>query len=33
MSELSNFINGQWTAGHGEQMITVNPADGKRTYT
>jgi len=33
MSELSNFINGQWKAGQGEQLVTVNPADGKQTYS
>jgi succinylglutamic semialdehyde dehydrogenase len=34
MSEqaLSNFINGQWKAGHGETIVTTNPATGKRTY-
>jgi succinylglutamic semialdehyde dehydrogenase len=29
---LSNFINGQWQAGHGETIVTVNPANGKQTY-
>jgi succinylglutamic semialdehyde dehydrogenase len=33
MSELSNFINGQWVAGHGEQLVTVNPANGEKGYT
>ena len=34
MSEqaLSNFINGQWQAGHGETIVTVNPANGQQTY-
>lgn len=32
MSELSNFINGQWKAGSGEQLVTINPANGEQTY-
>ena len=32
MSELSNFINGQWKSGHGETIKTTNPATGKTTY-
>ena len=34
MSEpaLSNFINGQWKAGHGETMVTINPANGHKTF-
>ena len=33
MSELSNFINGQWKAGHGETIVTTNPATGKHIYS
>lgn len=33
MSELSNFINGHWKAGHGETIVTTNPATGKNTYS
>jgi succinylglutamic semialdehyde dehydrogenase len=32
MSELSNFINGQWKAGRGETIVTIDPASGKQTY-
>lgn len=33
MSELSNFINGQWKSGHGETIVTTNPATGKHIYS
>jgi len=33
MSELSNFIAGQWKAGHGETLTTVNPATGQAGYS
>ncbi len=29
---LSNFIAGQWQAGSGEQLVTVNPATGRQTW-
>jgi succinylglutamic semialdehyde dehydrogenase len=34
MSEqaLSNFINGQWQAGSGVELVTINPANGKQTW-
>ncbi len=34
MSEqaLSNFINGQWKAGSGAELVTVNPANGQQTW-
>ncbi|WEF31696.1 succinylglutamate-semialdehyde dehydrogenase [Pseudoduganella chitinolytica] len=34
MSEqaLSNFIGGQWKAGSGVELVTVNPATGKQTW-
>jgi len=34
MSEqaLSNFINGQWKAGSGIELVTVNPATGAQTW-
>ena len=34
MSEqaLSNFIDGQWKAGSGIELVTVNPATGKQTW-
>lgn len=34
MSEqaLSNFINGQWKAGSGAELVTINPANGKQTW-
>jgi succinylglutamic semialdehyde dehydrogenase len=34
MSEqaLSNFIQGQWKAGSGAELVTINPANGKQTW-
>lgn len=29
MSNLSVMINGQWQAGHGEDMLSLNPANGE----
>ncbi|MGZ8291041.1 MAG: succinylglutamate-semialdehyde dehydrogenase [Telluria sp.] len=33
MSNLSNFINGQWEAGSGAQLATFDPASGRQTWT
>lgn len=30
---LSNFINGQWQAGHGAELVTVDPSNGRQTWT
>jgi len=34
MSEqvLSNFINGEWLAGSGAELVTIDPATGKQTW-
>jgi len=29
---LSNFINGQWQAGHGAELVTVDPSNGRQTW-
>ncbi|MES2316356.1 MAG: succinylglutamate-semialdehyde dehydrogenase [Pseudomonadota bacterium] len=33
MSNLSNFINGQWLAGTGAELVTVDPSTGNQTWT
>ncbi|MFL6657951.1 MAG: succinylglutamate-semialdehyde dehydrogenase [Massilia sp.] len=33
MSTLSNFINGQWLAGSGAELVTVDPSTGQQTWT
>ncbi|MRV75361.1 succinylglutamate-semialdehyde dehydrogenase [Duganella sp. FT92W] len=30
---LSNFINGVWQAGHGAELVTVDPSNGRQTWT
>src|SRR5471030_2762426 len=32
-SVLSNFVNGAWLAGSGATLVTVNPANGKQTWS
>ena len=32
MSELSNYINGQWQAGSGAELATIDPSTGKQTW-
>jgi succinylglutamic semialdehyde dehydrogenase len=32
MSELSNYINGQWRAGSGARLVTIDPSTGKQTW-
>jgi succinylglutamic semialdehyde dehydrogenase len=31
-TSLSNFINGQWQAGHGAELVTVDPSNGRQTW-
>ena len=33
MSNLSNFINGQWLAGTGPELVTIDPSTGNQTWT
>jgi succinylglutamic semialdehyde dehydrogenase len=34
MSDVfSNFINGQWQAGHGAELVTVDPSNGRQTWS
>ncbi len=33
MSNLSNYINGQWQAGSGAELATIDPSTGKQTWT
>jgi len=33
MSNLSNFINGQWLPGTGAELVTVDPSTGRQTWT
>jgi succinylglutamic semialdehyde dehydrogenase len=33
MANLSNYINGQWQAGSGALLATVDPASGRQTWT
>ena len=33
MSNLSNFINGQWRAGAGQELVTIDPSTGAQTWT
>jgi succinylglutamic semialdehyde dehydrogenase len=30
--QLSNFINGEWIAGSGAELVTIDPSTGKRTW-
>jgi succinylglutamic semialdehyde dehydrogenase len=32
-NSLSNFINGQWQAGHGAEMATIDPSNGRQTWS
>jgi succinylglutamic semialdehyde dehydrogenase len=29
---LSNYINGAWSAGHGAELVTIDPSNGKQTW-
>ena len=33
MSNLSNFINGRWLAGTGQELATIDPSSGAQTWT
>ncbi|MBZ2208053.1 succinylglutamate-semialdehyde dehydrogenase [Massilia soli] len=33
MSNLSNYINGEWSAGSGAELATIDPASGRQTWT
>lgn len=33
MANLSNFINGEWLAGSGRELATVDPSTGRQTWT
>jgi len=33
MPELSNFINGEWLAGSGAELVTVDPSTGRQTWS
>ena len=32
MSNLSNYINGEWSAGSGAELATIDPASGRQTW-
>ena len=32
MSNLSNYINGQWLPGTGAELVTIDPSTGKQTW-
>jgi len=33
MANLSNYINGEWLAGGGAELVTVDPSTGRQTWT
>jgi succinylglutamic semialdehyde dehydrogenase len=33
MANLSNYINGEWLAGSGAQLATIDPSTGRQTWT
>jgi succinylglutamic semialdehyde dehydrogenase len=33
MSNLSNYINGEWLAGSGQELATIDPSTGRQTWT
>jgi succinylglutamic semialdehyde dehydrogenase len=33
MANLSNFINGEWLAGSGAELVTIDPSNGRQTWT
>ena len=33
MPNLSNFINGEWMAGSGAELVTVDPSTGRQTWS
>jgi succinylglutamic semialdehyde dehydrogenase len=33
MANVSNFINGEWLAGSGEELVTIDPSTGRQTWS
>ena len=33
MANLSNFINGEWIAGSGAELVTIDPSSGRQTWS
>jgi succinylglutamic semialdehyde dehydrogenase len=33
MAKLSNYINGEWLAGSGAELVTIDPSSGRQTWT
>ena len=33
MSDHSNYINGQWLAGSGQELVTIDPSTGNQTWS
>jgi succinylglutamic semialdehyde dehydrogenase len=33
MANVSNYINGEWLAGSGEELVTVDPSTGRQTWS
>ncbi|MFC0254110.1 succinylglutamate-semialdehyde dehydrogenase [Massilia consociata] len=33
MPNLSNYINGEWLAGSGPELVTIDPSTGRQTWT
>ena len=33
MANISNFINGEWLAGSGAELVTIDPSNGKQTWS
>jgi len=33
MANLSNYINGEWLAGSGAELVTIDPSTGRQTWT
>src|SRR4051794_16068828 len=33
MANLSNYINGEWLAGSGALLATIDPSSGRQTWT
>ena len=33
MANLSNYINGEWLAGSGRELVTIDPSTGRQTWT
>ena len=33
MANVSNYINGEWLAGSGEELVTIDPSTGRQTWS